>query len=111
MLAADAQRVFCNTADFGEELTYYPHEGASKTVHAAVTRHPDVAAAGGRHKVNDIEISVATTGDYGVATVVEGRDQVDIVPKLGGAAKRYVVREILQQDAGMWRLLCRGTVQ
>ena len=66
-LTADVAAVFCNAAEFGETDTYYPRDGAPRSIVAVVNRQNRNTEDGNRHQVDVHSIDVfcalsSTTG-------------------------------------------------
>lgn len=111
-LQADAE-IFLT--EFGEEITYRPAGGTARTILAVVDRNPpepvpqspiDVMG-----KAITIEVANRTTstsddefGGIGSAELDTGRDNVDVVLRLGDSPETRRITNVLSQDLGMLRL-------
>ncbi len=106
-LSQDAGKVFLNSAEFAEDITYTPKAGAPLAIKAVINRRRlDPAYEDtGRTLLNQAEISIANDASLGVTSINKGGDTVLFPETLGGAAVSWVVVDILKQDEGMWHLL------
>ena len=109
VVKADAVAVFANPDEFGESLSYTPDGGPAATVRCVVDRKPAERHASRDFKSSDLVLSVPNDATDGVTTVAPGKDTVAVAPILGGSTKTYRVIEILNQDPGMWEILCRSS--
>jgi len=106
-LAQDAAKIFLNSDEFAEEITYTPKGGAAKVIKALVNRKridPAYEDAG-RILLNQFEIFIANDETFGIASINKGGDLVSLAEFIGGAAIDWVVADILGQDEGVWHLL------
>ena len=102
-LAADALAVFCNPAELGEEVTYYPsgQEFGPVTLSAVVERREvDPSGFGATQAL--VQEAVVHLPRTLVPTVVKGKDLMDVVLFEGMPPVRCRVVRVTHGDAGMW---------
>lgn len=108
-LAVDMHTTFLSLNEFAEEITYIPSGGSPRLIKAIIDRQRIVPAAEsqGRSLNKDVEIMIANSDDYGVASVAKGKDICYFPKVLGQSNATFVVADIIFHDAGMWHLLVR----
>lgn len=90
---------------FGETVIVRPYEGVPRTVQAIVDRFEpakDDMTGQGRHP--RLEVLVARSKTLGLYTVTANGTQIDVARHSGGTRETFTVLEILDSDAGFWRL-------
>jgi hypothetical protein len=110
-LDADAEE-FCNTDVFGEAITYTPLNGSAKSINAVVMRgvpEPLESNSETRQQGKSINLVVFIRNDatYGVTSVDTGGDKITVARRKGGTAEAINVGQVIEQDAGMWKLRLR----
>lgn len=113
----DAATIFCNTDEFAETVTYYPHQYYGdtardpRTISAVVFRQSaTVINEDGGEVVRYIyEVHVANDSDVGIASdeLDLGGDQIELPPRDGKDAERKAVTRLMFQDNGMLVLECQ----
>lgn len=114
-IAADAVRVFCNTDDFAETVTYYPHRFGADTyrepraIVAVVFRESFQSLPEDETVAPMFMVHVANSAATGISSdeIDIGGDQIEFPPRDGQSAQRRTVTRILTQDHGMMELECR----
>ena len=107
-LSIDAAKVFLNTDEFAEEITYTPKNGSPKTIKALVVRNRiDAADQGvGRIASRQAEVYIANDAINGVTSVDKGDDEVSFPETAGGTPITWVVIDLLGMDhLGLFHLL------
>ncbi len=105
----DVISVFLNSNEMAEQITYTPYNGSPKFIKAIVNRQR-LNPAGedtGRLLQNQAEIMIANKVDGGVISVNKGGDKVTFPERVGAADVDWIVIDILNQDEGMFHLLCQ----
>ncbi len=106
-LSIDAVKVYLNSDEFAETITYTPKNGSPKSIKAVVIRGR-LGAGGedaGRILRNQCEVYIANDTTDGVTSVDKGDDKLDFPKLAGGVSVTWVVEDILSMDEGIWRLL------
>jgi hypothetical protein len=106
-LPEDSKRIFLNSDEFAEEITYAPKAGSPKTIKAIVVRQrlDSGSEDQGRILRNQAEIYIANDATGGVTSVDKGDDEASFPEIPGGSSVSWVVIDILGTDDGMWHLL------
>jgi hypothetical protein len=110
-LDADAVS-FVDTDVFGEAITYTPLNGAAVSINAVVMRgvpEPLESNSETRQQGKSINLVVFIRNDatYGVTSVDTGGDKITVARRKGGTAEAINVGQVIEQDAGMWKLRLR----
>lgn len=115
-LATDAISVFCNTDDFAETVTYYPHRYYNETARAAreikavVLRESITVLAEDGDTVAPVwQVHVANNATTGISSeeLDIGGDQISLPPREGDTAERRTITRLMEHDPGMLVLECR----
>lgn len=115
-IVADADRVFLQSDDFAETVTYHPYRYATDSVRvereikAVVTRNQVSAfTPDGEVILPELEIRVANDATTGISRdeIDTGGDQIEVAVKVGGTAERRSIQYITESDEGMLVLICR----
>jgi len=115
-LATDAISVFCNTDDFGESVTYHPHQyynetaRAARTIQAVVIRESITVLSEDGDVVAPVwEVHVANDNVTGISSdeLDIGGDQIAFPPREGETAERRTITRLMNHDVGMLVLECR----
>jgi len=115
-IPTDALAVFCNSDDFAEVVTYYPHRffgeelRPSRSIKAVVIRESiqllseDVVT-----NAPSFEVHVANDAINGISSdeIDTGGDQIELSPRDGKTAERRAITRVVTQDHGMLVLECR----
>jgi hypothetical protein len=102
-LAYDAVNTFLT--NFAESITYSPADGEPVTIPAIIYRNPATTIAGlTGSTVYAHEIEIANSTWNGVTSINRSVDTVTFASVIGGTAEAFIVREIISNDEGMWRL-------
>ena len=106
-LSIDAAKVFLNSNEFAEEITYTPKGGSPKSIKAIIVRSQIDAADQGQSRIahNQTELYIANDATNGVTSVDKGDDEASFPKIVGGSNINWVVIDILGMDKGMWHLL------
>jgi hypothetical protein len=109
LLNSDAVLVFLKTSEFGQIISYTPKNGTAKIIPAIVNyRRLDPASEdSGRLLQDQAEIIIANDAENGVIGINKGGDKASFPERVGDANVDWVVIDILEQDEGLWRLLCQ----
>lgn len=105
---ADSAEKF--TDMFGETVTYYPAAGGSREITAVVVRPGDEPLPGTPHGVSEnLMVTVENSAVTGISSdeVNTTQDKIELPVRLGNAAEKRLVIDILSQDAGMMELELR----
>ena len=106
-LLDDAKKVFLNTAELAEDITYVSPDSSARHIKAIVIRQrPDSESQDtGRILQRQIEIYVLNDRDDGIASVNKGQDKVLLPIQIDGEAVSWAVVDIISKDDAMWHLL------
>lgn len=114
-IATDAATVFCNTSDFAETVTYYPHtyygETArdSRSISAVVIREDmEVVSEDGDTVLPVFQVFVINSNTTGISSdeLDLGGDAIELPPRDGKTAEKKRIQRIVSQDNGMLELQC-----
>ena len=89
-----------------ESVTYKPATGDNKLINAHVDRRPPEYVEG-ELVAPVIEVWIQNHGQKGVTSIDKNGDRINVANRRGGTARDHVISEVIDQDAGMWRLLLR----
>lgn len=108
-LASDLDKVFLNTAEFAETVTYQPSNSAQKSIRAIVDRHPvrPEGPLGRMSPARVVELWIASDATLGIQTVREGEDRVLLKLDLDDLEARWlrITKRLEQATAsGLWKL-------
>lgn len=115
-ITADALAVFCNTDDFAEVVTYYPHRFYGDAVREprqikAVVFREQITALTEDVQTNlpVFQIHVANDPVDGISSTEldTGGDQIELSPRDGEPTQRRSITQLITQDHGMLVLECR----
>jgi hypothetical protein len=116
VIAADALTVFCNTGDFAEIVTYYPHRffgeavRPARAIKAVVIREQiETLSEDVITNAPSFEVHVANSSTLGISSdeIDTGGDQIEFPPRDGKTAERRTITRLVTQDNGMLVLECR----
>lgn len=115
-LSTDAISVFCNTDDFAETVTYYPHRyyndtlRANRSIKAVVLRESITVLSEDGDTVAPVwQVHVANDSTTGINSneLDIGGDQIGFPPREGETAERRTITRLMEHDTGMLVLECR----
>lgn len=115
LIADDSLTVFCNSNEFAESVTYYPHRyygtpaRDSRTITAVVMREQLEAAREGDHPLPVFQVHVHNDSTNGISgeELDTGGDILEFPPRDGEAVKKFRITHLLTQDHGMLVLQCQ----
>jgi len=91
--------------DFGEAITYTPYKNSPIQILAIINRNPASAIPGFSGSATySHEILIANDATAGMQVVNSGKDTVTFASKIGGAPEKFIVKDIIEQDQGAWKL-------
>jgi hypothetical protein len=103
LLAADAVNTFL--VDFGETITYTPYQSSPITIQALINRNVITGIPGLTGATSyKHEVEIANDPTYGRTSINKGKDSVTMNNVVGGTTETFVVLQIVENDAGMFRL-------
>jgi hypothetical protein len=109
-IEADAVNVFANQNDFAEPITYYPRDGASRSIIGVVFRNPVSPIGEVFDAVADtFEVHVVNSQTVGIwsSELDRGGDMLGFPAKIGDDACRHGIVRLIDHDEGMLILECR----
>jgi len=116
-IAADAAKVFLDTAAFAESVTYHPKlfkSGDARTariIKAVVIRESlqAVTEDSGETILPAFEVHVANDATIGISSTEldTGGDKIELPPRDGMPASKRAIVRVVTQDHGMLVLECR----
>ncbi len=106
-LAIDSE-VFVNSDELGENVVYTPSGESAVTILATVIREAAEKVPGaGSSQAQVLEIWIRNHATLGRSSINVGGDTVAVPLRHGGTAKTLPITEVLEGEAGMWRLRVR----
>ena len=108
-ISSDAS-IFTSTSDFGEEVTYHPRSGGSRTINVVVERERRQFLTEEGDVILPVWIvHVANDSTTGITSdeLDLKNDKIALPPRDGEATKRKTIMDIASQDHGMLALECR----
>ncbi len=106
-MSSDAIKVYLNSDEFAEVITYTPKGGSAKSIKAVIVRNRLEAGTedAGRILRNQCEVYIANDATDGVTSVDKGDDILQFPEQVGGSNISWVVEDIISKSGGMWHLL------
>ena len=96
--------------EFGEDVTYLPEGGGSRSIVGIVVRKQPAAIDGASGAVSPmITVMVANDSTKGIGSeeIDTGGDKLAICPRIGKAAQQRRITKMTLQDHGMLRIEVR----
>ena len=100
---------FIDSEVFGESITYTPRVGSAVTIYAFVDRNVPVPFESnsvtqpfGKHP--NIVVWIRKHATLGRSSIDTGGDKISVARRKGGTAEAFSVVQVIEQDAGMWKL-------
>lgn len=89
---------------FGETVTFTPRGGDARSI--TVIAHRRQRAQGASYGGNIVDVWAKIDAAEGIseAEMTLGGAKIAIAPSIGDTAKSYVLRNLIEQDHGMWHL-------
>jgi hypothetical protein len=115
-IADDALKVFCNSDDFAEVVTYHPHRFYGEAARPARSIKAVVIRESTQLLAEDVvtnapmfEVHVANDPINGIDSeeIDTGGDAIEFPPRDGKPSERRTITRIVTQDHGMLVLECR----
>ncbi len=104
-IAVDA-KVFLNSDEFAEEITYTPAGGAPKEIKAVILRYEIAPTEENvyRSLKNRAEIHIANDAEKGITQINKKDDRITL-KDTEGFEHEARINEVINSDKGMWHLL------
>lgn len=110
VIQQDASKVFCQTSDFAETVTYYPRTGDPRHIDIVLIRDAfTVLPEDGDSVVPVYQIHVANTTNRGISSseLDLGGDVIEFGVRIGRPLSKRTVTRLIDHDEGMLTLECQ----
>lgn len=105
-LSIDTVKIYLNSDEFAESITYTPEGGGPKSIKAVIVRERlDPGSENvSRSLRNQAEVYIANDETAGITSIDKKDDRVTL-NDIEGNPKEARINEILHKDEGIWHLL------